>query len=327
MAHVVAVVVLDGTHPFEFAVACEVFGLERPELPGEPYELRLCTPNRGVALQGGAQLRGTHGLDALVHADTIVVPHGPVDDDPDVRVVRALVQGHERGARLVSFCSGAFVLAATGLLDGRRATTHWMHAESFRRRHPRVRMDANVLFVDEGALLTSAGTAAAIDLCLHIVRRDHGAEAARTVARRMVVAPHRDGGQAQFIAPVHEPRVQGDELADLLEWLVANVHREVTVAEMADRAAMSERTFARRFKEVTGTTPFRWLLAQRLQRAQALLETTDLDVERVARRVGLGSAANLREHFRRELATTPSAYRRTFSVKRGGATAGSVPRG
>lgn len=312
MRHRVAVAVADGTHPFEFAVACEVFGLERPELGGNPYELWLCTPSGGVALQGGAQLRGTHGFDALADADTVIVPYGPVGAEPDAEVVAALCQAYDNDARLVSFCSGAFALAATGLLDGRRATTHWMHAEAFRRRYPRVRLDPNVLFVDEGRLLTSAGTAAAIDLALHLVRRDHGAEAARVVARRMVVPPHRDGGQAQFIAPAHEPRVEADELATLLDWMAANAHRELTVAQMAARAAMSERTFARRFKEATGTTPFRWLLTQRLRRAQELLETSDLDVEQVAGHAGFGTAANLREHVRRELGTTPSAYRRTF---------------
>lgn len=312
MAHVVAAVVTDGTHPFEFAVACEVFGSQRSELSGNPYQFWLCTLDQDVQLHGGAQLRGTAGLDVLELADTIVVPHGPVEDEPDERVVEALGEAHARGARLVSFCSGAFVLAATGLLDGRRATTHWMYAEPFRRRFPRVRLDANVLFVDEGSLLTSAGTAAAIDLALHLVRRDHGAKTAHVVARHMVVPPHRDGGQAQFIAAPPQPRVVGDDMAELLDWLVANLDREVSVAEMAAQTAMSQRTFVRRFKEVTGTTPFRWLLIQRLQRAQLLLETTDLDIDRIAHRSGFGTAANLRDRFRRELETTPTAYRRTF---------------
>ena len=312
MAHAVAVAVVDGTHPFEFAVASEVFGIQRPELAADPYDLWVCTPSRGAALHGKAHLRGTHSLDALERADTVIVPQGPVDAEPDPQLVDALRRAHLRSARLVSFCSGAFVLAATGLLDGRRATTHWLYAEAFRRRYPRVQLDANVLFVDEGQLLTSAGTAAAIDLSLHLVRRDHGAEAAQAVARRMVVPPHRDGGQAQFITPAHQPRIEGDELAGLIDWLVANAHRNVTVAEMATRAAMSERTFARRFKEATGTSPVRWLQIQRLQRAQALLESSDAAIEHIARHAGFGTAVNLREHFRREFATTPSAYRDAF---------------
>jgi AraC family transcriptional regulator, transcriptional activator FtrA len=312
VAHRVAVVVTDGTHPFEFAVACEVFGLERPELRHDPYALRLCMTKGGVRLHGGLRVSDGDELRALAQADTVIVPHGQADGAPDAEIVGALLDAYTRGARLVSFCSGAFVLAATGLLDGRRATTHWMYAEAFRRRFPRVRLDPNVLFVDEGRLLTSAGTAAAIDLSLHLVRLDHGADVAQAIARRMVVPPHRDGGQAQFIAPAHHPRVDGSELAGLLDWLAENAHRDIPVAEMASRAAMSERTFARRFKEATGATPFRWLLGQRLRKAQALLETSDLDVEQVARRTGFGTGANLREHFRRELATTPTAYRRAF---------------
>jgi AraC family transcriptional regulator, transcriptional activator FtrA len=312
MAHTVAAVIADGANPFEFAVACEVFGIDRSELGVEWYDFRLCAPDRRVLASGGIEIRTGHDLSAVATADTVIVPQGSVRDEPHPDLLAALQAAHQRGGRLASFCTGAFTLAATGLLDGRHATTHWMHAEDFRRRFPRVRLDANVLFVDEGDILTSAGTAAGIDLALHMVRLDYGAGVARAVARRMVVPPHRDGGQAQFIDPPHEPRVAADGLAAVLDWLRGELHREVTVAEMAARAAMSERTFARRFKEETGTTPFRWLLAQRLQRAQELLETTDLDVDRVARRAGFGTAANLRDHFRRELATTPSAYRRTF---------------
>jgi AraC family transcriptional regulator, transcriptional activator FtrA len=323
MRHVLATVVPDGAHPFEFAVACEVFGLERPELGVAWYDFRLCTADARVNLQGGAQLRGTHGLEGLAHADTIVVPNGPVEGAADVRIVQAVARAAARGARLVSFCSGAFVLAEAGVLDGRRATTHWMYADAFRARFPRVRLDPNVLFVDEGRVLTSAGTAAGIDLALHVVRLDHGAEVARQVARRMVVPPHREGGQAQFVDPPHLPRdCAGDALPGLLDWLHGHLHGEVTVAAMARRVAMSERTFARRFKEQTGTTPFRWLLHQRLQRAQALLEDSDLAVEQVAARCGFGTATNLREHFRRELGTTPTAYRRTF---RGAAAPAGVP--
>ncbi len=311
MAHVVATVVLDGFEPFEFAVAAEVFGTDRSYLGVEWYEFRLCTPGE-VTLAGGAKLRGSHGLEDVATADTVIIPQGPVDSDPPAELLEVVVDAHRRGARIVSFCSGCFVLAAAGLLDGRRATAHWIETERFRRRFPRVQLDPNVLFVDEGDVLTSAGTAAGIDLALHIVRKDFGADIARAVARRMVVPPHRDGGQAQFIDPPHAPRVPSDGMAPLLDWLSGQLHRDVTVAEMAARVAMSERTFARRFKEATGTTPFRWVLRQRLQAAQELLETTDLDVDRIAHRSGFGSATNLREHFRRELGTTPTAYRRTF---------------
>ncbi len=319
--HVVATVVLDGANPFEFSVACEVFGLERPEVGAAwSYEHRLCTPAGGATLTGGIVVQGSHGLDALEAADTLLLPHGYVERPADPRVVEAVRRAHRRGARLVSFCSGAFTLAEAGVLDGRRATTHWTYAEPFRRRFPRVRLDPNVLFVDEGQILTSAGTAAGIDLALHIVRCDLGAEVARAVARRMVVPPHREGGQAQYIDPPHQPRCEVDDIALLLDWLTESLHRDVTVAEMARRAAMSERTFARRFKEATGTTPFRWVLHRRLQLAQELLETTDLDIDRLAHRSGFGTATNLRDHFRRELGTTPTAYRRTFR----GATAGGA---
>lgn len=312
MAHTVATVLADGTTPFEFAVACEVFGSERPELGVDWYDFRLCARGRRVTAHRGIEIHTSHDLSGIADADTVIVPNGPVDEQPDAEVVSALRLAHERGARLVSFCSGAFTLAATGLLDGRHATTHWKFVETFRRRFPRVRLDANVLFVDEGDVLTSAGTAAAIDLALHLVRRDHGAEIARSVARHMVVAPHREGGQAQFIDPPHQPVVAGDGLSAVLDWARGQLHRDITVPDMADRAAMSGRTFSRRFKEETGTTPSRWLLAERVRRAQELLETTDLDIDRIARQAGFGTAANMREHFRRALATSPSAYRRCF---------------
>jgi transcriptional regulator GlxA family with amidase domain len=313
MAHQVAALVVDDANPFEFAVAAEVFGIERPEIPGWDYAFDLVAAGRRATLHGGAQLTTTAGLDALAVADTVVVPAGKVFSDNDPDVVAAVAAAHARGARVMSFCSGAFVLGEAGLLDGRRATTHWKYTVEFTQRFPRVRVDPNVLFVDEGDVLTSAGTAAGIDLALHVVRGDLGAEAARVVARRMVVPPHRDGGQAQFIDGAPQARVRPDELSGVLEWARTRLDHDLSVAVLAARAAMSERTFNRRFKESTGTTPFRWLLTQRLQRAQELLETTPLDVDQVAARSGFGTAANLREHFRRELRTTPSTYRRAFS--------------
>ncbi|MEX2504494.1 MAG: helix-turn-helix domain-containing protein [Egicoccus sp.] len=317
MGHRVTALVVEGANPFEFAVAAEVFGIDRPEIPGWDYTFTLAAPGRRVTLNGTrATLQTNAGLEAVDGADTLVIPAGPVFEPHPPAVIEAIARAHTRGARVMSFCSGAFLVAAAGILDGRRATTHWTYTDEFRRRFPRVQVDPNVLFVDEGDVLTSAGTAAGIDLALHVVRHDLGAEAARVVARRMVVPPHRDGGQAQFIDGAPQARVRADELAGVLAWARTRLDEDLSVAVLADRAAMSERTFNRRFKESTGTTPFRWLLTQRVQRAQELLETTPLDIDQVAARAGFGTAANLREHFRRELQTTPSAYRRTFSGRR-----------
>jgi len=326
MGHRVAAVVLDDANPFEFSVAAEVFGIDRREIAGWDYEFQLVAPGGIARMAGGVDLRTPFDLDVVASADTVVLPGIQPSEEPPDDVVAAVRAAHANGARIVSFCSGAFIVAAAGLLDGRRATTHWMHAEQFRERFPRVLLDPNVLFVDEGDVLTSAGTAAGIDLGLHIVRKDLGAEAARMVARRMVVPPHRDGGQAQFIDGAPQPRVRADDLAGVLEWAQHRLDRDLSVALLAERANMSERTFARRFKESTGTTPFRWLLTQRLQRAQELLETSDLDVDHVAARSGFGTSANLREHFRRELRTTPSSYRRCFVGVRSPDTASPADR-
>lgn len=316
MAHHVVVLAAEMTSVFELGVATEVFGFERPEIATGLYDFTVCAVDRHARIEGGLQLPTTAGLEALDGADTVLVPNGAPRSISDPAALAAIRDAHARGARIASFCTGAFTLAEAGLLDGRCATTHWKYVDAFRRRFPRVQVDPNVLFVDEGDVLTSAGSAAGLDLALHMVRADHGAETAAAIARHLVVPPHREGGQAQFIERPHQPLVDGDRLAVLLEEVRRDLHQDIGVAEMASRAAMSERTFARRFKEATGTTPFRWLLSQRLQRARELLESTDLDVDRVASQAGLGTAANLREHFRRELATTPTAYRRTF---RGGA--------
>lgn len=313
MAHVVATVVPEGANPFEFSVACEVFGLERPELGVEWYDFRLCAAGGSVTVNGGWRLTTPHGLDAVEGSDTVIVPFASVEPGGnDPWLLEAIVRASGRGARLVSFCSGAFALAEAGVLDGRRATTHWMHVERLRAAFPRVEVDPNVLFVDEGDVLTSAGTAAGIDLSLHLVRRDHGAEVTRYVARRMVVPPHRDGGQAQYVEPPRQPRVPVDGLGPVLEWVQRRLREPLTVAEMAERAAMSPRTFARRFREATGTTPHRWLVTQRLYRAQELLERTDLGIEQVATRSGFGTGATLRRHFSEQLDTSPSAYRGRF---------------
>ena len=313
MAHRVATVLVDGANPFEFAVACEVFDLRRPELGAPLYEHRLAGVHRRVRINGGWHVDLDHGLEALEDVDTIVMPAAPRDNLPQ-ELVTSLRAAYERGARIVSFCSGVFALAAAGVLDGRPAATHWMYVEELQRRHPTIQVDGDVLYVDDGQVLTSAGTAAAMDLSLHIVRLDHGPQMANQVARRMVVPPHRDGGQAQFATPV-APTVDDDPLGPVLDWMVEHLDEQLTVAQLARLAAMSPRSFARRFKELTGTSPVRWLQHQRIARAQELLELSDLPIESIADRVGLGTATNLRHHFRRVTATTPAAYRQRFRVE------------
>lgn len=307
---------------FELGVPCEVFGIPRPELHDPWYRHLICsTRRRPIDTGQGVKLHVEHGLEALDLADTIVLgpPFGASPADlcsptprPAPGLVSALRTAHDRGARLLSVCTGAFTLAATGLLDGKRATTHWMHAAALAHQYPRIEVDPGVLYVDSGSILTSAGTAAGIDLCLHVVRQDLGAEIANAVARRMVVPPHRDGGQAQFVdAPV--PSVEeGDSLNETMAWAAAHLTDDISIRAMAARAAMSSRTFARRFTAATGTTPRQWLIAQRIVLAQRLLETTEQPVERVAEMSGFGSAAGLRQHFERRVKASPQAYRRTF---------------
>ncbi len=312
--HVVAVVVFEGMHAFEFGVACEVFGLPRPEL--QWYDYRVCGPSaEPLRANEGFRLLPDHDWSAIATADTVLVPARPGFDEPiDADLLDGLRAAAQRGARLVSFCSGAFVLGAAGLLDDRAATTHWMYVAEFRRRFPRVRLRPDVLYVEDGNLLTSAGTAAAIDLSLHIVRLDHGAEVANSVARRMVVPPHRDGGQSQFVsAPVPTGSSVGG-LAATMDWMVANLHEPLTVEHMAAHALMSGRTFARRFRDATGATPHDWLTRHRVRHAQRLLEGTDLPVDRVAAEAGLGSGANLRVHFSRQVGLNPTLYRQRFRL-------------
>jgi transcriptional regulator GlxA family with amidase domain len=271
----------------------------------------------------GPSLHVERGLDALAEADTVLVPgFDPTAWPPPVAVLDALRAAHARGARVASICTGAFVLAEAGLLDGRRATTHWRYAAQLAERYPAVAVDPDVLYLDEGDVLTSAGVAAGIDLCLHLLRRDHGAEAANAAARQTVVAPHRSGGQAQFIErPV--PAGTDGGLEGTRTWALERLAEPLTVARLARHAHTSERTFNRRFRAETGTTPLRWLLTQRIDHARRLLEASDLPVETVAQRCGFGSGASLREHFRRATATTPTAYRRTFG---GGDTHMARPR-
>jgi AraC family transcriptional regulator, transcriptional activator FtrA len=299
---------------FEFGIVVEVFGLPRPEIEVPWYRFEVCALDRGpLRATGGVTVRARLGLRALSRAGTIVIPgwRDP-DERPPEPLLKALRAAHARGARLVTICSGVFVLAAAGLLDGRRATTHWRYVERLRALHPRVRVEPDVLYVDEGQVLTSAGSAAGIDLCLHVVRRDYGAEIANQVARRLVVSPQREGGQSQYVpAPVRPVTTAG--LGRSLEWAQRRLAEDLSVARWARQAAMSPRTFARRFRDETGTTPHRWLNHQRVLAAQQRLEATSQSIDEVAEGVGLRTAATLRLHFRRALRTTPTAYRRRFS--------------
>jgi transcriptional regulator GlxA family with amidase domain len=307
-------VVNQGCLTFDFAVPCEVFGWDRSYLGVDWYDFKVVAADPPpIRTATGFTIDTPHRLDALESADTIVIPGW---SDPDVlpsdELVTALRDAYDRGARLVSICIGAFVLAEAGLLDRRPATTHWAYADRFRERYPRVQLDPRVLYVDDGQVLTSAGTAAGMDLCLHLVRRDHGAEVANGVARMVVMPPHREGGQAQYIdQPITAPG-RGSELHPTLEWALTQLHEPLSVDVMAKHAAMSPRTFARRFRQVTGTTPGEWLLQQRMTLARRMLETTDQTVEWIAHQSGFGSAATLRQHFADRLGTSPRAYRYTF---------------
>jgi transcriptional regulator GlxA family with amidase domain len=314
--HTVAALLTDGLAPFEFAVICEVFGFSRPEIMDPwPYEVVLASPDAPrVRTNQGFWIDGVRSLAALDRADTIVVPawSGNASLRPPEPMIRALQRAYRRGARLMSVCSGAFALAHAGLLDGRRATTHWMYTDRLAAAFPEIDVDPDVLYVDAGQILTSAGTAAGIDLCLHVMRLDYGAEIANAVARRMVVPPHRDGGQAQFVEAPMETEDGNDPLAATLDWALQHLDEPLSVEILSRRALMSPRTFARRFRAVVGTTPLQWLLRQRILHARRLLETTNLPVELVAERCGFGSASVLRTHFKRTLDTSPLSYRRTF---------------
>jgi AraC family transcriptional activator FtrA len=318
--HTVAALVYHGVSPFELSVACEVFGLDRRELVDPWYRLIICALGDGpvqASAAEGLSLNTPYGVADLEQADTVVVPNWKADHVPSPELTEALLAAHERGARIVSFCSGAFLLGHVGLLDGRSATTHWMYAEALATRFPAVDVQPDVLYVIDGRVMTSAGTAAAIDLCLHIVRSDHGAEIANAVARRMVVPPHRDGGQAQYVeAPVPSVCEVDDPMRLTVDWALAHLAEPLTVETLARQAATRPRTFARSFVAITGTTPLRWLLKQRVLLAQRLLETTDLPVERIAVDCGFGTPAGMRMHFQRQVGTSPLSYRRTFRADR-----------
>ncbi|MEU6613521.1 helix-turn-helix domain-containing protein [Streptomyces parvus] len=324
----VAVVVTEEIHLpswdlYELSIPCTVFGKPQPDLADPWYDLRLCgmrepgeAPGTAAHAGAGLSLHTSYGLADLVDADTVIVPSVPdpcVDDGRPLppELITALRRAHDAGARMVSLCTGAFALAEAGILDGRRATAHWLHTGQLAARYPKVRVDDSVLYVDDGDVLTSAGLTAGLDLCLHLVRRDLGAHVANQLARRMVVPAHRTGGQAQFIEqPV--PTTDDKGLAPVLDWAREHLDRPLTVEDLARQAAMSPRTLYRRLQAATGVTPLQWLLNQRLRRAQSLLESTDLPVSRIGELSGLGTANNLRHHFLKQVGVSPSDYRRAF---------------
>lgn len=314
--HAVAIAVYDGATAFELGIACEVFGDHWSAILGVPwYQCFVCALTPGpVTVDAGFQMQAAYGVERIVTADTVIVLPSLAAEVP-AAIPEALRSAHARGSRIVSLCTGAFALAAAGLLDGRRATTHWTECGELARRYPKVTVDPGVLFVDEGDILTSAGSAAGIDLCLHLIRQDYGTEIATQLARQLVVPPQREGGQAQYItAPM--PDLDSSSLfAHTVTWLQEHLNEPVTVEDLAARSSMSPRTFARRFLASTGTTPYQWLLRQRIQLAQRLLETTDLPIDSVAETSGFSTAANLRKHFSRTVHTSPQAYRRTFQAR------------
>lgn len=310
----VAVLAYDQMSAFETGIVSEVFGLRWPDLEDAWYDLRICTEGaRAVSMIGGATLHTAYGLDDFADADTVIVPSVHDHTAPiSPELVEALRTADRRGARMVSICSGAFALAAAGLLDGRRATTHWRYTDDLQARYPAVLVDPAPLYVDGDGVFTSAGCAAGLDLCLHLVREDLGASTANALARRLIVPPHRDGGQAQYIeSPVAEGPAQ-DRVADSMAWAVDHLAEPLTVARLADQAAMSPRSYLRHFARSAGTSPIKWLVAQRVQASLPLLEASDASIDEIAIAVGFDTAVTYRHHFRRAMRVAPTTYRRTF---------------
>jgi transcriptional regulator GlxA family with amidase domain len=321
MIETVSALVLDGVAPFEFGVICEVFGIDRTADGVPNFDFKICGPEPGKSLRMtvGAHLTPDHGFDSLIGADLVAIPAIAGPDYPQ-EALDAVRTAAASGSIILTVCSGAFLAGAAGLLDGRKCTTHWMHADELAALHPTADIDRNVLFVDDGNLITSAGTAAGIDACLHLVRREMGSEVTNIIARRMVVPPQRDGGQRQYIdQPI--PVRCSEGFAPHLDWILVNLDKPHTVATLAKRASMSGRTFARRFVDETGRTPMQWVTDQRVLYARRLLEETDLDIDRVADRSGFGTATLLRHHFRRVIGVTPSDYRRRFACDDSGCAA------
>ncbi|NYU10667.1 transcriptional regulator FtrA [Enterobacteriaceae bacterium CCUG 67584] len=312
----VVVLAYDGLCTFEFGIAVEIFALPRPEMGEEWYRFAVAGVDPGeLRATGGFRLVVDGGLELLSEAGTIIVPGWRGADVPvPAALCEQLVAAHQRGARILSICSGVFVLAAAGLLDNRQATTHWRYTDLLQQRYPAIKVTPDVLYIDNGDVLTSAGSAAGIDLCLHLVRRDYGSVAANRVARRLVVSPHRDGGQAQFIQQAVPVAYEGHRLGALFDYLHARLAEPHTVESLAKFVGMSPRTFLRRFTATTGKTPAQWLLHARLSRSQDLLENSQLSIERIAEEVGFGSVATMRHHFKNQLSTTPAAYRRGFAA-------------
>ncbi len=313
----VAVLAYDGLCTFEFGVAYEIFGLNRPEMGQGWYRYRLVAIEAGkLRVEGGLSVEADGDLSLLDDADLIIVPGWRGKDAPVPQaLVLTLQAAHRRGARLASLCSGVFVLAATGLLDGQRATTHWRYTDALAECYPAIRIEPDVLYVDNGSILTAAGSAAGIDLCLHIVRRDFGPEAANRVARRLVVPPHRDGGQAQYIEQPVPLSFESQRLGALIDWMRSNLAKEQPLPALAVRAGMSLRTFQRRFEEMTGLAPGSWIIRERVNRARSILESSpDISIETVADLCGFGAPETLRHHFRNLIGVTPAAYRQRFAL-------------
>jgi AraC family transcriptional activator FtrA len=312
--NIVAAVAYDRLCTFEFGCTVELFALPRPELKVPWYDFAVCAAERGpIRATGGIAMQVSHSLRLLERADTIIIPGWrDADEAPPEELLRKLREAYERGARLCSICSGVFVLAAAGVLDGRRATTHWKYVERLAARYPGIRVEPNALYVDEGQVLTSAGSAAGLDMLVHLVRKDFGAKIANQVAQRLVIPPHREGGQAQFV-PRPVPSDERGRLAKLLDWIRAHLAAEHTIESLAAQAAMSARTLQREFKAATGLAPYAWIVRERIERAKELLETGRLPALRIAERVGMGSAESLRHHFRAQVGTTPAQYRARFS--------------
>jgi transcriptional regulator GlxA family with amidase domain len=311
-------VLADGMSQIEPAVANEFFGSGPPIEGIDWYDFRLCSDGPRELSLLGMRVVTDRGVEAIRRADTVIIPGwGEIDVPPSDELIDELRRAHRRGARLVSFCTGAFPLARAGVLDGLEATTHWAYADRMRERYPQVSVNPSALYIDAGQVLTSAGSASAIDLALHIIRLDHGAEVANQMARSMVVPPHRDGGQAQYVeSPIATTRDGAlDPLATTLDWALEHLDEPLSVSSLAEHSAMSPRHFTRRFTDVTGTSPHRWLLRQRLDLARRLLETTDDSIDLVASRAGFGTATAMRQYFRAQLHTTPQAYRRTFDCR------------
>lgn len=308
----VAVLALDGGHAFELGVFCEVFGIDRSDDGLPRYDFAVVSAGGGaVTTKHGFQVRTPHGLERLASADLVCVPAGDLGVPQPPALFEALRDVVARGAQVLSICTGAFVLGAAGLLDGRRCTTHWRYTDELARRHPSTRVEPDVLYVDDSPVITGAGTAAGVDTCLYLVAKEHGSAVANAIARRMVTSPHRDGGQRQY-RPRPIPQPNTGSLTPVLTWIEANLDQELTVQDMARHAHLSPRTFARRFHEEVGTTPLQWLTGQRVLLAQHHLETTDEPITAIARRTGFGTVDTLRHHFTRRLGTTPVSYRRAF---------------